>query len=242
MTEGGAPKTSPTRPRAGVEAQTVLYLVYPLVVYWAHASLSTAATVAVLLVLYGVAIFLPAHRHLGDAMRLVRLHVPLGVFLVAAAASGNRRLLLLQPVAVNLYLLATFGWTLVAGPSMFERFGRAWDPSLPDFTHRYCRVVTLVWCAFFLLNAGATVVLSYAAPVGWWALYTGVLSYALVGLLIAGEACFRLWWFRYYGTSLLDRVFARLCPPERTARGRRSLAHVAARVSAAGDRPSRAPS
>jgi hypothetical protein len=78
-------------------------------------------------------------------------------------------------------------------------------------------------------NAVAVAVLAFAAPLEWWALYTGLVFYLLMGLLIGVEFCFRKWWFRYYGDGHVDRLLARLLPAERTANGRRSLEYVARR-------------
>jgi uncharacterized membrane protein len=216
-------------PRARRVSQALFYLAYPFVIYWSYTRLSTRGTGVVVLALYGVAVAGGVRGLSDDGRELMRRHLPMIVFIAAAALSGERRVLLLQPVVVSLYLLATFTWSLVRGPSMYERFGRLADPHLPDFLTPYCRWVTLVWCAFFATNAGLVIVLSRAAPIGWWALYTGALAYVAIGLLVAGEGCFRRWWFRYYGDGRLDRVFARMFPPEQTARGRRSLAYAAAR-------------
>jgi uncharacterized membrane protein len=139
---------------------------------------------------------------------------------------GDRTLLLLLPTIVSAYLFATFAWSLRRGPPMIERFARMVEDDLPDFTLPYCRKVTGIWCAFLAANAGAVLVLALAAPLGWWALYTGALFYLLLGLLLAGEFVFRKWWFRHYGDGLADRLLARCFPAERTANGRRSLAYA----------------
>jgi hypothetical protein len=59
-----------------------------------------------------------------------------------------------------------------------------------------------------------------------WALYTGLVAYLLLGAGFASEFILRKLWFRLYGDGLADRILARVFPPERTANGRRSLAHV----------------
>ncbi len=112
---------------------------------------------------------------------------------------------------------------------MVERFARMVDHDLPDFTLPYCRRMTIVWCVFFVGNAATVVALAVLAPHEWWTLYTGVLAYVLIGLLLVGEVCVRKWWFRQFRGGPLDRLFARLFPPERTANGRRSLAYDAER-------------
>jgi uncharacterized membrane protein len=58
---------------------------------------------------------------------------------------------------------------------------------LPAIAVRYTRKVTQVWAGFFLANGLFTVSLIVYAPLSWWALYTGLISYALIGLLFAVE-------------------------------------------------------
>jgi hypothetical protein len=67
------------------------------------------------------------------------------------------------------------------------------------------------------------------APVEWWALYTGLIFYLLMGLIVVGEFITRKIWFRNYEDGRVDRLFARVFPPESSENGRRSLAYQEAR-------------
>jgi uncharacterized membrane protein len=69
---------------------------------------------------------------------------------------------------------------------MIERIARIREPNLPDAAVRYTRIVTEVWCLFFVLNAVALYT-ALAADIEVWALYNGVIAYVLMGLLFAGE-------------------------------------------------------
>ena len=112
---------------------------------------------------------------------------------------------------------------------MIERFARIIEGEMPDFTLPYCRKVTWVWCVFFAANSLAIVLLALAAPLAWWALFTGLVSYLLMGALFSGEFLVRKLWFRQYGNGFLDRALSALFPAEATENGRRSLAYIAAR-------------
>ena len=210
------------------------YLSYPLILYLAHTRLSARSVGGILLALYGISMLLRMRGSAGELWRIARQHLPLVALIVAAIVLGNRTLLLLLPMLVSLYLLATFADSLRRGPPMIERFARAIEDDLPDFTLPYCRRVTAIWCGFLAANSLVVAGLAFFAPVGWWALYTGVAFYVLLAALLAAEFCVRKWWFRYYDDGLADRVFARWFPPERTANGRRSLAYVARREAASG--------
>jgi len=223
---------------ASAALQGAFYLAYPLVLYAAHTRLGTRAVGGILLALYGLSLLVRMRGRASDLWPLVRQHLALAGLIVVAMVLGNRTLLLLLPMLVSLYLLATFAASLRRGPPMIERFARMVEDDLPDFTLPYCRRVTSIWCAFLAANAAVVLALALAAPIGWWALYTGALFYGLLGTFVAGEFVFRKWWFRYYGDGPADRLLARCFPPERTANGRRSLDYVARREAAASGLPS----
>jgi uncharacterized membrane protein len=208
------------------------YVGYPLILYSAHTRLSTSGVGGILLALYGASLALRLRGSARDLWAVLRQHLPLLALIIAAIALGDRTLLLLLPMLVSLYLFGTFARSLRRGPPMIERFARAIEDDLPDFTLSYCRRVTGIWCGFLAANTIGVAALALFAPLGWWALYTGALFYVLLGTLLAFEFCVRKWWFRHYDDGLADRVFARFFPPENTANGRRSLAYAARRKAA----------
>jgi len=226
------PSFLPWQVVAGV-LEGIFYLGYPLVIYLAHTRLPTRGVGAILLGLYGLSMLLRLRGSAAELWHVVRQHLPLFALIAAAVVLGNRTLLLLLPMLVSSYLFVTFAWSLHRGPPMIERFARLVEDDLPAFTFPYCRKVTEIWCVFLGGNAVAVLVLALAAPIGWWALYTGVLFYLLMGIFLACEFVFRKLWFRYYTGGLADRLLAKLFPPEQTANGRRSLAYVARRQALA---------
>jgi uncharacterized membrane protein len=210
-------------------AQAALFLAYPFVVYFAYVRLGTRALGILLLVLYGASMLLRIRGSAVEIWSVARQHLALALLIAAAMAADDRTLLLMLPVVVSLYLLWTFGASLRSGPPMIERFARLVEDDLPDFTLPYCRKWTIAWCVFFATNAVVVVALAVAAPLAWWALYTGLLFYVALGAMLLGEFVMRKIWFRYYGHGIADRIFAALLPPEHTANGRRSLAYDARR-------------
>jgi len=97
----------------------------------------------------------------------------------------------LYPVAVSLSFLAAFAFSLIRPPSFVERMARLREPHLPPQAVRYTRCVTLVWCAYFLVNAVVAAALALWGTDRAWALYCGGLAYLLAGLLFAGEYILR---------------------------------------------------
>jgi uncharacterized membrane protein len=206
--------------------QTVFILAYPLIVYFAYRRFETRAAGSVLLGLVALSLVLQIRGPAADLWRLLREHLGLLLLIGLAILTGERFLLQLLPMAVSLFLLATFGWSLLSGPPIVERFARLVDPDLPDFCVPYCRKVTIAWCVFLAANGLCAGLLAWLGSFEAWALYTGLIAYLLLGAAFAGEFIVRKLWFRYYVDGLADRVFARLFPAERTANGRRSLDYV----------------
>lgn len=126
------------------------------------------------------------------------------------------RYMMAIPALVNFALLGAFAASLRLGERpTIEHIARAQVPHLefgPEHV-RYCRGVTIAWCAFFAVNGAAAALLAAFAPHEWWALGTGLLSYAALGLLFAIEYGVRKYRFRLYGSGWHDRAFAKLFPP-----------------------------
>ncbi len=209
--------------------QPLFYVSYPLVVYFGYQHLQARQLGGVILGLYAAAVLVNSNGSRADLGTIVRQHLPLVGLIVVAIALDNATILLFLPMLVSGFLLTTFAMSLRNGPPMIERFARAVEGDLPPFTLPYCRRVTIAWCVFMALNTILIGVLTLAAPIEIWALYTGGIFYVLLGILITTEVCYRKWLFRFYGDGLLDRAFSMLFPAEATAAGRRSLEYDRAR-------------
>lgn len=164
-----------------------LTLVYPLAIWFGQGRVEPRWLAGLLLLT--VATRLPALKLSG-----VTRWSALAALLLAAAAILSNAVLPLQlyPVLVNASLLAAFGYSLAHPPSMVERFARLREPHLPPAAIRYTRRVTQAWCVFFILNGAACALLALFASAAAWSLYTGVISYLLMGLLFGVEFLVRL--------------------------------------------------
>ncbi|KAA0976895.1 hypothetical protein [Pseudomonas sp. ANT_H12B] len=91
------------------------------------------------------------------------------------------------PVLISAFMLGLFGLSLKYGPPMIERLARLREPQLPARAIVYTRQVTIAWSVFFLCNGLLAAALTLWAPLSWWMLYTGLISYGLMGLLFAIE-------------------------------------------------------
>lgn len=141
---------------------------------------------------------------------VVKLPLAIAGLVGLGAALAEPRFFLALPVLVNLTLLANFAASLRGPVSLVERYARLQEPELPPGGEAYCRKVTVAWCWFFAANAAACAGLAGLAPVSWWALYTGILAYILVGVGFTIEFLVRKRVFQQFGESLPDRLLARV--------------------------------
>lgn len=158
---------------------------YPLLVYVGIQHLGPRVLAAVLLVAASARLLAAkiTGQPLGNSSWLL---LAAALATGATLATGSAIGLKFYPVLVSGVMLAIFGYSLWRPPSMIERFARLQHADLPAQAIPYTRKVTWIWCGFFVLNgaiATATVFMSDQI----WTLYNGLISYLLMGLLMAGE-------------------------------------------------------
>lgn len=171
----------------------ILTLIYPLAIWFGKGQVEPRWLAALLLAL--VATRLPALK----ISKLARWSALCGLVMVLVAVWTNALLpLKLYPVLVNLAFLIAFAYSLTTPQSMVERFARITEPDLPEMAVRYTRNVTKVWCVFFVLNGGIAFATAIWASQEIWTLYTGVVSYLLMGSLFVIEYLYRIRFKRRY--------------------------------------------
>jgi uncharacterized membrane protein len=109
------------------------------------------------------------------------------VFCLLLALFDSPLLLRWYPVLISAFMLGLFALSLKYGPPVIERLARLREPQLPAKAVVYTRQVTVAWSVFFLCNGLLAAALTLWAPLSWWMLYTGLISYGLMGLLFAIE-------------------------------------------------------
>lgn len=202
-------------------ARVLLALAYPFLVWFL---LRQGAVRALGLATAAFALTLIVARVGGaraeDARALVAAPVVLLLLGMASATSHDPRFVLAMPVLVNAVLFVQFASSLGAVP-IVERFARMIDGELSAEQVAYCRTVTKVWAAFFVLNGGIAAALAGLGRVDAWTLHTGVLGYVGMGLLGAIEYLTRKARFRKFGDHAVDRVLRRILGEAPAARGSR---------------------
>lgn len=166
----------------------IFFLAYPALIYFGLTILEPR----ILALLLGALLLLRNRRAVtglcSGLRRTDRLSLwLLGTLTAATFITNSETLLRLYPVAVNLGLLALFGFSLLNQPSLVERIARLRHPDLPPAGVRYTRRVTQIWSAFFAINATAAGWTAFWTDRDTWVLYNGFIAYFLIGALMAGE-------------------------------------------------------
>jgi uncharacterized membrane protein len=187
----------------------------PWVLYWtlSQQRVDVAAfTLVGWVIVRTIPILLSAKRE----QRRAALQLP-AIALVFAAlgwVSNNGTWLLILPSATQ----ATFGLAFLRslkGTPLIEHFARMVKPELSVPEQAHCRSWTKVWGIYLIVLAALGLVLARWASLGFWALYVGLLSYGLVGVLFAVEHVVRKIQFRDYGRNPLDWLLSKLFPAPR---------------------------
>lgn len=114
-------------------------------------------------------------------------------------------ILLMTPLLIIGGLLLVFAGTLMGDSvPLITRFAEQTEPApLTPAIRRYTRRVTQVWVALFIVLMVESVLLAWFAPVWVWSLFTNILNYVFVFLLLFIELHLR----RRYAPDAQVRTF-----------------------------------
>ncbi|MGI1679086.1 MAG: hypothetical protein K6L75_10165 [Cellvibrionaceae bacterium] len=170
-------------------------LLYPLLVYWGLQNFDPRTLILVLIVIASLRFFTLKNSPVNHW-----LWIPLmGVLCLWVWISNSDLGLKFYPVLVSSIFFALFFWSLKQPPTMIERFARMRPAMLEEIkihpdsdeiipqVKEYMRKVTVVWCCFFVVNGSIALILSLWGSDKLWALYNGIISYLLTGILFSVE-------------------------------------------------------
>lgn len=162
-------------------------MAYPFAVYFGLGRFSPRFMVAGLVALLSLRMLLS--RGAGSRSRLPYLLGGAGLIILAARSPAVG--LKAYPVLISLALAAMFGYSLLRPPTIIEQIVRVRRPAMPPAIIAYLRNVTIVWLAFFLINASISTATALIGNMKLWALYNGFISYLMIGALMVGEFALR---------------------------------------------------
>lgn len=175
-------------------AFALVLIAYPVIVYFGVDYLD-ARMIALILILMAMARLFLARRTAGGAAAMPQSNwIIAALFVIGILAMISNSVIILKyyPVCVNALMFLLFFTSLLRPPSLIERIARMSTPDLPEAGVRHTRKVTMVWCGFFILNGGMAFYTVWGTGFGFWALYNGLISYTLMGILFAGEYLIRI--------------------------------------------------
>ncbi|ATM93564.1 TPA: hypothetical protein QHU19_001897 [Klebsiella aerogenes] len=165
----------------------LLLLAWPFLIWFglAHNSLPWLLPLMALLLFLR---FRQTRRQSGPLSVVTQIVAVAGMTLcIASFLLKTHQLLLFYPVVVSGVMLAVFGGSLWSSMPVVERLARLRDPVLSEQAVRYTRRVTQIWCAFFIGNGGIALVTALYGDMSLWTAWNGMISYLLMGMLMAGE-------------------------------------------------------
>ena len=165
----------------------ILLLAWPFIIWFglAHNSLQGLLPLMALMLFLR---FRQTRRRAGALSVVTQIVAVAGMTLcIASYRLKTHQLLLFYPVVVNSVMLAVFGGSLWSRMPIIERLARLREPDLPERAVRYTRRVTQIWCAFFIINGGIALFTALYGDLSLWTAWNGMISYLLMGTLMAGE-------------------------------------------------------
>lgn len=171
----------------------VVLLLYPLFVYIGMQWLEPRVLGVAIAAIYLVRLIFKVRRW------WQRLALLLGLAAAAGIVwwSNNETLLKLLPCAINLAMAVFFSYSLFHPPTLPARMAALEFPDgLPAVVVRYTDSVTRIWVGFFVINGLLAAVTALWTTRELWALYNGVITYLIMGLLFGGEFAYRHLIFR----------------------------------------------
>ncbi|HCI7052242.1 TPA: hypothetical protein NPQ76_001742 [Klebsiella quasipneumoniae subsp. quasipneumoniae] len=165
----------------------VLLLAWPFIIWFglAHNSLQGLLPLMALMLFLR---FRQTRRRAGALSVVTQIVAVAGMTLcIASYLLKTHQLLLFYPVVVNSVMLAVFGGSLWSRMPIIERLARLREADLPERAVRYTRRVTQIWCAFFIINGGIALFTALYGDLSLWTAWNGMISYLLMGTLMAGE-------------------------------------------------------
>lgn len=170
---------------------TILMAIYPLVVYYFNGDSFRLYTLFFLLFLSLIRLpFLLRKKNLrGQSFAYVPIVA--AVFVLGGYFIGNTSSPYYYPVIVSFLTSGVFLLTILRPPSLVERIARIRNPNLDKAGVVYTKKVTVVWGVFLLINGGVSLWTALAKNEELWAIYNGLISYLLMGVLFCGEFLYR---------------------------------------------------
>lgn len=171
----------------------LILLAYPFVIYFGLSFFAPTILALFLALLFIFRHFSQAKNNSKQNIKIPHANLLLinVLCLLAYTSISNSQLALkFYPVVVNLSFFFIFAYSLIKPPSVVEVIARMKD-KLDDDGVVYTRKVTIIWCVFFSINGLIATWTIFHPDPQYWIIYNGLISYILMGVLMAIEFAYR---------------------------------------------------
>lgn len=175
-------------------ALAVLSIIFPVAVYFG-VRIFSPVFFALLLLFAAVARYCLGAKREGAQTALLVIAAGYSVVL---ALSGSEFVLKLYPAVMSVCIGALFFISTFQSQSLIERLVLLRGGKVTAIAKSYIRRLTFLWAMLLFFNAGIAAYLAAFGSLENWALYTGVVSYAVFALFAALEYIYRLYYIHKY--------------------------------------------
>ena len=114
----------------------------------------------------------------------------LGVIAVIVLITQSEMVLKFYPIAITLVFLVMFAVPMIKGKPIITRFAMMMDPAIEThpgrgILERCCMGLNIAWCVHLVISLGINIAISFGSTLEVWTIYNAVISYLVMGILIA---------------------------------------------------------
>jgi len=160
-----------------------VFVFYPLIVFFGLQWVEPAYIALALVCLAGLRFYYSKTTTNIPFIKVAGINII--ILLMLSFFSNSSFLLKLYPVVMSLSFLSIFLYSIIKPPAVITLIAGT-RGKLTVNSIEYTKKVTKVWCVFFLANALISLVTVFLSD-EIWALYNGLISYVLMGVLFLGE-------------------------------------------------------
>lgn len=114
----------------------------------------------------------------------------LGVIAVIVLITQSELVLKFYPIAITLVFLTMFTVPLIKGHPIITRFAIMMDPAIEThpgrgILERCCLGLNIAWVVHLVISLAINIAISFGSTLEVWTIYNAVISYLVMGILIA---------------------------------------------------------
>lgn len=173
-------------------------VVYPLAVYFWIQEIS-AVFFGFIIAGLGITKFcLAKDKNNKQELALLIAALACAIFVIAA---NSQIAIKLYPVLISSFVASLFVISLLGEENLCEKMARLRGKTISPVAKIYTRKLSIIWAAVLYTNAIIALYLAMFASTQAWAIYSGLLSYVILGFFILAEIIYRQYFIAKYDSA-----------------------------------------